>query len=231
MEDRLRACPGLEAADDELLWEAKQHGFSDRQLAHLWNTSDIEVRRVRMARGIAAVFKLVDTCAAEFEAYTPYYYSTYERPSATVPLAGVAHLESIFAERRRRNPPAQRQGPHHDPGRRSQSHRPGNRVRLLLLPGRLRAARGRLRDDHGQLESRRRCPPTTTPATCSSSSRLPPKTCSTSATGSSPRGSSCSSAARRRSTWPAPWRPPARRSSAPASIRSTSPRTANASRR
>lgn len=88
LEDRLRACPGLDAAGAELLWEAKQYGFSDRQLGHLWNTSDIEVRRVRKSLGVAAVFKLVDTCAAEFEAYTPYYYSTYERPAVTVGSEG-----------------------------------------------------------------------------------------------------------------------------------------------
>src|SRR5262249_13141052 len=73
LEDRLRACPGLEMADDDLLWDAKQAGFSDRQLAHLWQTTDLEVRRHRKSHGIEAVFKLVDTCAAEFEAYTPYY--------------------------------------------------------------------------------------------------------------------------------------------------------------
>ncbi len=83
-EERLRACPNLEAADAELLWDAKQHGFSDRQLSHLWNTFEREVRRVRKQHGIEAVFKCVDTCAAEFEAYTPYYYSTYERPSAAI---------------------------------------------------------------------------------------------------------------------------------------------------
>src|SRR5438105_1176427 len=82
-EDELRACPGLEAAGDDLLWEAKQYGFSDRQLAHHWHTSEAEVRRVRKVRGIEPVYKLVDTCAAEFEAYTPYYYSTYERPAAS----------------------------------------------------------------------------------------------------------------------------------------------------
>src|SRR5205807_6346830 len=80
VEEELRACPGLEAASDDLLWEAKQHGFSDRQLAFLWNTDDMIVRQNRKSRGIEAVFKLVDTCAAEFEAYTPYYYSTYEKP-------------------------------------------------------------------------------------------------------------------------------------------------------
>ena len=51
VEDRLRACPGLEAADDELLWEAKQNGFSDRQLGHLWNIRDIEVRRSAARQG------------------------------------------------------------------------------------------------------------------------------------------------------------------------------------
>ncbi len=84
VEEKLRACPGLEAASDDLLWEAKQHGFSDRQLAFLWDTDDMIVRAHRKSRGIEAVFKLVDTCAAEFEAYTPYYYSTYERPSLQV---------------------------------------------------------------------------------------------------------------------------------------------------
>lgn len=84
MEERLRACPSLEAADDDLLWEAKQYGFSDRQLATLWHVHDLEVRRVRKSRGVEPVFKLVDTCAAEFEAYTPYYYSAYERPAVQV---------------------------------------------------------------------------------------------------------------------------------------------------
>ena len=68
----------LDEAGDALMREAKQNGFSDRQLASLWNTTEAEVRRDRLRRGICAVFKLVDTCAAEFEAVTPYYYSTYE---------------------------------------------------------------------------------------------------------------------------------------------------------
>jgi carbamoyl-phosphate synthase large subunit len=88
VEDKLRACRALEAASDDLLWEAKQHGFSDRQLAHLWHTDDLTVRAHRKARGVEAVFKCVDTCAAEFEAFTPYYYSTYERPSATHGVSG-----------------------------------------------------------------------------------------------------------------------------------------------
>src|SRR5207237_10113782 len=91
VEEKLRACPDLESAGDDLLWEAKQHGFSDRQLATLWHTDDMLVRTHRKSRGIEAVFKLVDTCAAEFEAYTPYYYSTYERPAACgLALAGHA---------------------------------------------------------------------------------------------------------------------------------------------
>jgi carbamoyl-phosphate synthase large subunit len=78
VEDRLRTVDTLEAASDDLVREAKRNGYSDRQLAHLWHTSELEVRRDRLRRGIRPVYKLVDTCAAEFEAYTPYYYSTYE---------------------------------------------------------------------------------------------------------------------------------------------------------
>jgi carbamoyl-phosphate synthase large subunit len=84
MEGRLRACPGLAAATPELLLEAKQYGFSDRQLAFLWHVTEAEVRRARTEAGVVAAFKLVDTCAAEFEAYTPYYYSTYEAPTKTI---------------------------------------------------------------------------------------------------------------------------------------------------
>ncbi|AMV35793.1 carbamoyl-phosphate synthase large subunit [Planctomyces sp. SH-PL62] len=78
IEGRLRQVRSLEEASDELIREAKRTGFADRQLAHLWGASENEVRRERRRRGIAAVYKLVDTCAAEFEAVTPYYYSTYE---------------------------------------------------------------------------------------------------------------------------------------------------------
>ena len=61
-----------------LLLKAKQYGFSDRQLAKFMNKKETQVRQYRKALGINAVYKLVDTCAAEFEAFTPYYYSTYE---------------------------------------------------------------------------------------------------------------------------------------------------------
>jgi carbamoyl-phosphate synthase large subunit len=84
VEDELAKIGSLEKASFDTILKAKQHGFVDRQLANLWNTSEVEVRRRRKELGIVAVFKLVDTCAAEFEAYTPYYYSTYEAPVVTV---------------------------------------------------------------------------------------------------------------------------------------------------
>jgi carbamoyl-phosphate synthase large subunit len=62
----------------EQLRTAKRQGFSDRQIARIFGSTDMEVRAERLRRGIRATFKSVDTCAAEFEAYTPYYYSTYE---------------------------------------------------------------------------------------------------------------------------------------------------------
>jgi len=62
----------------EVLLKAKQFGFSDRQIADLIHSDEETVRNYRKEKGIEATFKLVDTCAAEFEAYTPYYYSTYE---------------------------------------------------------------------------------------------------------------------------------------------------------
>ncbi len=67
------------AWDTAFLWKVKQYGFSDRQLAWLSGLDEDAIRRMRERAGVKAVFKLVDTCAAEFEAYTPYYYSTYER--------------------------------------------------------------------------------------------------------------------------------------------------------
>ena len=63
--------------------QAKQFGFSDRQMAHIWDTNEAEVRKTRLGLGIKATYKSVDTCAAEFEAYTPYYYSTYEDEDET----------------------------------------------------------------------------------------------------------------------------------------------------
>jgi carbamoyl-phosphate synthase large subunit len=80
MEDELAAAGPLDAVPAAVMLRAKQHGFSDRQLANLWGASQPEVRATRKRLGVEAVFKSVDTCAAEFEASTPYYYSTYEAP-------------------------------------------------------------------------------------------------------------------------------------------------------
>jgi len=63
----------------ELLAKAKSLGFSDRQIAHLTGTTEDAVRAERKKLGLVPSYRLVDTCAAEFEAYTPYYYSTYDR--------------------------------------------------------------------------------------------------------------------------------------------------------
>jgi carbamoyl-phosphate synthase large subunit len=63
----------------ELLAKAKSFGFSDRQIAHLTGQTEDAVRAERKKIGLVPSYRLVDTCAAEFEAYTPYYYSTYDR--------------------------------------------------------------------------------------------------------------------------------------------------------
>src|SRR5438093_5468998 len=63
----------------ELLANAKSLGFSDRQIAHLTGQTEDAVRADRKRIGLVPSYRLVDTCAAEFEAYTPYYYSTYDR--------------------------------------------------------------------------------------------------------------------------------------------------------
>jgi len=62
----------------DILLKAKRMGFSDKQIANLWNKSELEIRTMRKQLGISPVYKTVDTCAAEFEANTPYHYSTYE---------------------------------------------------------------------------------------------------------------------------------------------------------
>ena len=64
--------------DADIMRKAKEFGFSDAQLAKMLDKTELEVRDLRKGMGIIATFKQVDTCAAEFEAYTPYFYSTYE---------------------------------------------------------------------------------------------------------------------------------------------------------
>jgi len=77
------AAAGL--ADPAVLRRAKQMGFSDRRLAQLTSATEEEVRRARIEAGIKPVYKMVDTCAAEFVAHTPYLYSTYEEEDEAPP--------------------------------------------------------------------------------------------------------------------------------------------------
>ncbi len=70
---------GFKGLDPTFLRSCKEYGFSDYQLAFLTGTSEKDVRELRKNLGVEPVYKLVDTCAAEFESHTPYYYSTYEQ--------------------------------------------------------------------------------------------------------------------------------------------------------
>jgi carbamoyl-phosphate synthase large subunit len=69
---------GFHGLRKDFLYKIKQQGFSDFHIGHLTGTTEDDIRKLRSKQDIAPVYKLVDTCAAEFEAYTPYYYSTYE---------------------------------------------------------------------------------------------------------------------------------------------------------
>jgi len=77
-EERMRELGMLEDWSRDAMWSAKRHGFSDRQIATITSTTESKVRAKRIGLGVRPVYKSVDTCAAEFEAYTPYFYSTYE---------------------------------------------------------------------------------------------------------------------------------------------------------
>ncbi len=74
----------LDNMPKELWHEAKKNGYADRQLAHLLNTIESKVREKRLSLGLKRSYKLVDTCAAEFPALTPYYYSSYESENESV---------------------------------------------------------------------------------------------------------------------------------------------------
>jgi len=77
-EDIIKTCP---VTDESFVFRrAKELGFSDRYLAHLLHSDENDIREKRIKAGIVPVYKTVDTCASEFPAYTPYMYSTYERP-------------------------------------------------------------------------------------------------------------------------------------------------------
>ncbi|WP_066365126.1 carbamoyl-phosphate synthase large subunit [Neobacillus fumarioli] len=80
LEERLRA----NLFDKELLLEAKQKGFTDKKIAELWGRTEAEIYELRKRSGIVPVYKMVDTCAAEFESETPYYYGTYEEENESI---------------------------------------------------------------------------------------------------------------------------------------------------
>ena len=83
LEDQIRARDRLEDMDYAAMKQAKQAGYSDKQLAFWLDSTEMDVRQYRKGLGIEATFKQVDTCAAEFEAFTPYFYSTYEQEDET----------------------------------------------------------------------------------------------------------------------------------------------------
>ena len=72
------------AENKELLLKAKKMGFSDKAIASLWNTSESEIYNIRKENNIKPVYKMIDTCASEFESYIPYFYSTYEEENESV---------------------------------------------------------------------------------------------------------------------------------------------------
>ena len=77
-----------ETINPDLLWQAKRLGFSDHQIGTLADLLPEQVRGIRLNWGLKPVYKMVDTCAAEFEAATPYYYSTYDQENEALPLPG-----------------------------------------------------------------------------------------------------------------------------------------------
>ena len=91
-EVRLLRGRALDALGCEALLELKQLGFSDRQIAFATASDELAVRRHRQRLGVNAVFKTVDTCAAEFASRTPYHYATYERPLERLNAAGELEL-------------------------------------------------------------------------------------------------------------------------------------------
>jgi len=83
LENSLKEGAKQKILDKELLRKTKEYGFSDKQISQIIDSDELSVRKLRKQIGIEATFKLVDTCSAEFEAYTPYYYSTYETEDET----------------------------------------------------------------------------------------------------------------------------------------------------
>ena len=80
MEKELEQCIG----NRQLLYQAKKAGFSDRAVGWLWNMTETNIYEMRKTQGIFPVYKMIDTCASEFESYVPYFYSTYEDENESI---------------------------------------------------------------------------------------------------------------------------------------------------
>ncbi len=90
----------LDTLTYDILLEAKQKGFADRQIAHIVGCWESEIYKKREELGVQRVYKLVDTCAAEFEAKTPYYYSTFEHRKIT-PEGCFSETESVVSDKKK----------------------------------------------------------------------------------------------------------------------------------
>ncbi len=91
----------IKTIDRSLLLEAKQKGFADRQIAHMLGCVESEIYKKRINLGINRVYKLVDTCAAEFSAKTPYYYSTFEELMEINGKKAFSDNESVVSEKKK----------------------------------------------------------------------------------------------------------------------------------
>ena len=91
----------IDTLPKQLLFEAKQKGFADRQIAYMLGCWESEVHKKREELNIRRVFKLVDTCAAEFKAQTPYYYSTFEAPIRTADGKEYVANDSVVTDRKK----------------------------------------------------------------------------------------------------------------------------------
>ena len=91
----------VDSLPKELLLEAKQKGYGDRQIAHMMRCLESQVHKLRNEMNIQRVYKLVDTCAAEFKAQTPYYYSTFEAEIEKADGTRYVHNESIVTNKKK----------------------------------------------------------------------------------------------------------------------------------
>ncbi len=91
----------IDSIEKDLLLEAKQKGYGDRQIAHMLGCLESQVYKKREELGVNRVYKLVDTCAAEFKAHTPYYYSTFEADIETIDGKRYADNESVVSDKKK----------------------------------------------------------------------------------------------------------------------------------